>query len=113
MNRRTYFKTLLAACAAPQLPALEPLPATNGKLKIAAVEIWRLEGHRRRPTRRAGNHRPALGCLRRPPSEPRRRYAAGQPIPASAMYIKIKTDAGSKASTARFFPTSARSWISS
>ena len=49
MNRRTYFKTLLAACAAPQLPALEPLPATNGKMKITAVEVWRLEGHRPPP----------------------------------------------------------------
>ena len=96
MNRRTYFKTLLAACAAPQLPALEPLPATNGKLKIAAVEIWRLEGHRpppdssrRQPTARPIDVYDDYRSNRARPATPRQ----GDTIPASAMYIKIKTDA--------------------
>jgi L-rhamnonate dehydratase len=97
MNRRTYFKTLLAACAAPQLPALAPLPATNGKIRITAVEIWRLDGHRppsnvvhrqsiARPLDVYDDLRPNRARAAPPPD--------GAPIPASAMYIKIKTDAG-------------------
>jgi L-alanine-DL-glutamate epimerase-like enolase superfamily enzyme len=76
MNRRTYFKTLVAALAAPPLRAQGPLPASNGKLKIAAVEIWRVDGHR-------------------PPSPFDDRGPRGPwPRDAPKWYIKIKTDAG-------------------
>jgi L-alanine-DL-glutamate epimerase-like enolase superfamily enzyme len=105
MNRRTYFKTLLAACAAPQLPALEPLPATNGKMKITAVEVWRLEGHRPPPdaARRQPTARPldVYENLRpnRAASPPQ-----GNTVPATAMYIKIKTDAGVEGFYGPVFP---------
>jgi len=98
MKRRTFFNTLSAALTSRQLPALAPLPAKNGKLNITAVEIWRLEGHRPPPkvVHRQPIARPLDAYdstfsgrdLRRSPAVP-----DGKPVPASAMYIKIKTDA--------------------
>lgn len=61
MRRRTFFGTLAAAGS--PLPSFAQTPR-NGKLKIAGLEIWRLDGHRE----------------------------GGAAM--SAFYLKLKTDAG-------------------
>lgn len=83
-------------------PALAPLnvfsqPPAGGRLKITAVEIWRLEGEREAlvgPNRQYqanalhiyDEHRPAV--YKDPPQGERKL------VPISALYLKIKTDKG-------------------
>lgn len=107
MRRRSFLSSVLAALPAGQIPALAARPATNGRLKITDVEIWRVEGHRPPPdvVHRHGFTRPAhiYDELHQ-----RRQRAApssdGKPIPASAMYIKIRTDAGVDGFNGPVFP---------
>ncbi len=86
------------AFAAPALEALQaPEARRSGRLKIAAVEMWRVEGRREAPAGARSQyqanpihiydeHRPA------PYREgPAPRTAM---VPAGALYLKIRTDAG-------------------
>ena len=69
MRRRTFlgtFGALGAAGVAPSVPAFAQ-ERTNGKLKIADLEIWRLEGQRETPNGRT---------------------------PISSLYMKIRADSG-------------------
>jgi L-alanine-DL-glutamate epimerase-like enolase superfamily enzyme len=95
MRRRSF---LGAALAVPALEAVQaPEARTNGRLKIAAVEMWRLEGRREaiggvnrqyqaQPIHIYDEHRPAP--YRDNPSPQK------SVVPTSAYYLKIKTDAG-------------------
>jgi len=98
VRRRDFFATAFAAALpAQQVPALAKPPAANGKLKITDVEIWRVEGRRPPPEvdHRQSFSRPAHiydelhPRSRRPPPG-----SDGKPFPTSALYIKIRTDAG-------------------
>ncbi|MEK7408653.1 MAG: enolase C-terminal domain-like protein [Acidobacteriota bacterium] len=98
MRRRSF----LASLAAARTPSLAALPAfsqprTSGRLKITGVEIWRLEGRREalvgrnrqyqaNPIHIYEEHRPKP--YQDPPKEEKRI------VPASALYLKIKTDQG-------------------
>jgi len=107
MHRRTFFRTLPGALAARQLPALAPAAPVNGKLKITAVEIWRVEGHR--PPSRIVHHQRISRPIDtyddiRPPIAPPGPAADDKPVPASAMYVRIKTDAGVEGFYGPVFP---------
>jgi L-rhamnonate dehydratase len=94
MRRRSFFQALTAASL--------PLPAfsegrKNGRMRISAVELWRVEGHREtlsgvnrqyqaQPLHIYDEHRPKP--YRDPPN------AEKTTVATSAIYLKIKTDAG-------------------
>jgi L-alanine-DL-glutamate epimerase-like enolase superfamily enzyme len=95
MRRRSFFAHAAAAACLP-LPAFSQ-GRKNGRLKISAVEIWRVEGRREalsgvnrqyqaQPLHIYDEHRP------RPYRDAARSEKAT--VPASALYLKIKTDAG-------------------
>jgi len=95
MRRRTFLGATLAAPAleAAQSPSNRP----NGRLKISAVEIWRVDG--RHETVRGINAQYQAQAIhiydeRRP--APYRDNPAPQKAlaPISALYLKIRTDAG-------------------
>ncbi len=90
---------LAAPLAAPALEALQaPEARRNGKPRITAVEIWRVEGRREAVT----------GANRQYQANPIHIYDEQRPapyregaqtpqqrvVPASALYLKIKTDSG-------------------
>ena len=96
MKRREFFGLAASTLPAPLL-AYQDRARTNGKLKISAVEMWRVEGkrdtisginrqHQVNPIHVYDEHRP------KPYSEP----AAGKPVTvaAGAYYLKIRTDQG-------------------
>jgi L-alanine-DL-glutamate epimerase-like enolase superfamily enzyme len=94
MRRRHFLATLPAA----GIPApVSSQPARNGKLKITAVEIWRVEGKREAVT---GLHRQhqvqPLHIYEEHRPKPYREPAEGKQatVSTSALYLKIKTDAG-------------------
>ena len=95
MRRRNFFE-MLGAAATARLPAFSQ-ERKSGRLKIGAVEIWRLEGRREAS---AGAHRQhqvqALHVYEELRPQPYREPAAAPPrsVPTSALYLKIKTDAG-------------------
>ncbi len=98
MRRRSFFASLAAGASA----SLASLPAfsqarKNGRLKIAGVEIWKLEGRREtlagqnrqyqaNPIHIYEEHRP------KPYQDPPR--AEKRVVATSALYLKVKTDAG-------------------
>ena len=93
MRRRNFF----AALASPALP----LPAFQsslapGRLKISAVEIWRLDGHRQAET--GVNRQYQVNPLHVYDELRPKPYHDAQPgtatVPAGALYLKIKTDRG-------------------
>lgn len=95
MRRRSFFEALAVATAA-RLPALAQA-RQPGRLKISAVEMWRLEGRREtlagahqqyqaQPLHIYEEHRPQPY---REPAAPARRTVA-----TSALYLKLKTAEG-------------------
>lgn len=85
---------LAGAGATPLLPAFQ---ARAGKLKISAVEIWKMEGHREAVSGINGQHQvkpqDVYDELRPKPyhesANPTKRT-----VPTSALYLKIKSDQG-------------------
>jgi len=95
MRRRTLFT--LAGAAPLALPTLEALQTRpSGKLKIAAVEFWRLEGRRETVTGTTGQHQvqPLHVYDEYRPKPFHEGTPATRTVGASALYLKIKTDAG-------------------
>jgi L-alanine-DL-glutamate epimerase-like enolase superfamily enzyme len=94
--RRRHF---LAALGAGAFPALAQAPRAPGKMKIAAVEIWRFEGSREAIT--GVNRQHQVNPLHIYDEHRPRPYRDGAPKPATvaagALYLKIKTDAGLEA----------------
>jgi L-alanine-DL-glutamate epimerase-like enolase superfamily enzyme len=92
-------RSFLAAAASPALAQVSsdtPRNAPRGKLKIAAVEMWRLEGRREATTgvnrQYQANPIHVYDELRPPPY--RDAVPENRTVPVSALYLKIKTDAG-------------------
>ncbi len=92
MRRRSFLSSIGLAAA----PVPTPAQTGRGKMKIATIEFWRLEGRRQgviganrqhqvRPIHIYDEHRPAP-------------YREGESkpgvIPVTALYLKIRTDAG-------------------
>jgi len=95
MHRRTFFT--LAGAAPLALPALEALQTRpSGKLKIAAVEFWRLEGRREIVAGVTGQHQvqPLHVYDEYRPKPFHEGTPATRTVDARALYLKIKTDAG-------------------
>jgi L-rhamnonate dehydratase len=95
MRRRSFFASV-AAGASLHLPVLSQ-SRKNGRLKISAVEIWRLEGHRE--TLSGVNRQyqaQALHIYEEYRPKPYRDAPKAEKItvPTSALYLKIKSDAG-------------------
>jgi L-alanine-DL-glutamate epimerase-like enolase superfamily enzyme len=95
MRRRTLFTLAGAApLALPRLEALQSRP--SGRLKIAAVEFWRLEGRRETVTGTTGQHQvqPLHVYDEYRPKPFHEGTPATRTVDARALYLKIKTDAG-------------------
>lgn len=95
MRRRTLFT--LAGAAPLALPTLEALQTRpSGRLKIAAVEFWRLEGRRETVTGTTGQHQvqPLHVYDEYRPKPFHEGTPATRTVDARALYLKIKTDAG-------------------
>jgi len=95
MQRRHFLAGLGAAWCAPALPAFQA-PAA-GRLKIAAVEAWNVEGHRQMPT--GVDHQHQVNPLHvyeelRPKPYHDSPNPGQRNAPVSALYLKIKTDQG-------------------
>ena len=94
--RRRHFLPALPSALAALVPAFSQ-SARPGKLKITAVEMWRVEGKREAV---AGLHRQhqvqPLHIYEEHRPKPYREPAEGKPstVTAGALYLKIKTDAG-------------------
>jgi L-alanine-DL-glutamate epimerase-like enolase superfamily enzyme len=92
MRRRSF----LPLVAVPAIPALQAQPARNGRLRISAVEIFRVEG-KREATVGINAQRQAnplhIYAEHRPPV-----YKDGTPekrtLNAGAIYLRLKTDQG-------------------
>ena len=97
MRRRQFLAGLGATIAPPVLHAFQPPTNSAGKLKIAAVEVWKVEGSRSTET----------GIDRQYQVNPLHVYDELRPapyhdspspvtrtVPISALYLKIKTDQG-------------------
>jgi L-alanine-DL-glutamate epimerase-like enolase superfamily enzyme len=95
MHRRTFFTLAGAApLALPRLEALQTRP--SGRLKIAAVEFWRLEGRRETVAGVTGQHQvqPLHVYDEYRPKPFHEGTPATRTVDARALYLKIKTDAG-------------------
>jgi len=95
MRRRTFFTlTGAAPLALPRLEALQTRP--SGRLKIAAVEFWRLEGRRETVTGTTGQHQvqPLHVYDEYRPKPFHEGTPATRTVDTRALYLKIKTDAG-------------------
>jgi len=102
MDRRSFLAGLAAGASLSHSTLLAhaaqgPQATRSGKLKIAAVELWRLEGHRQAAT--AANRQHQVNPLHvyeehrpKPYREPANPSAST--VATSALYLKIKTDAG-------------------
>ncbi len=95
MRRRSFLEAL--ALAPISIPSFAQLPAKNGKLKITAVEVWRVDG--RREAERGVNAQHQVNPLHvyeeYRPKPYKDSGAGGKSIrPVNALYLKIKTDAG-------------------
>ncbi len=96
MQRRSFLAALAGGPALDSLPALAQFPK-NGRLKISSVEIWRLEGRREAIT--GGPPRQQVNPIHiYEDQRPRPGHGVSEPkksvVPVSALYLKIKTDAG-------------------
>ncbi|MBI4875562.1 MAG: mandelate racemase [Acidobacteria bacterium] len=94
MRRRTFFALAGAPAVLPHLEALQSRP--SGALKIAAVEFWRLEGRRETVAGVTGQHQvqPLHVYEELRPKVFHEGTPAPRTVNASALYLKIKTDAG-------------------
>ncbi|MDP3000743.1 MAG: enolase C-terminal domain-like protein [Bryobacterales bacterium] len=95
MHRRTLFTLAGAApLALPRLEAIQSRP--SGRLKIAAVEFWRLEGRREIVAGVTGQHQvqPLHVYDEYRPKPFHEGTPAKRTVDARALYLKIKTDAG-------------------
>jgi L-alanine-DL-glutamate epimerase-like enolase superfamily enzyme len=95
MLRRTFLDTL--AFAPQTIPAFAQLPSKNGKLRINAVEVWLAEGHREvTPGVNGQRQVNPLDVYEEYRPKPYRDSPGKTPTrrPVSALYLKIKTDAG-------------------
>ncbi len=95
MHRRTLFTLAGAApLALPKLEAIQSRP--SGRLKIAAVEFWRLEGRRETVAGVTGQHQvqPLHVYDDYRPKPFHEGTPAKRTVDARALYLKIKTDAG-------------------
>jgi L-rhamnonate dehydratase len=98
MRRREFVTALAAASGAPlsSIPSFgQRSPSDN--LKIAAVEMWRVEGHRDTITGiNRQQHSNPLHIYEEYRPKPYHEPAEGKParVATSALYLKIKTDAG-------------------
>lgn len=94
MRRRSF---LAAAGAAALAPSSLAQPVPGARLKISAVEVWRMEG--RREVTSGINRQPQVKALDIYDSErPKPYHDSENPTtavrPVSALYLKIRTDAG-------------------
>jgi L-rhamnonate dehydratase len=94
MRRRTFLGGVAALPAA--AGADQTRQPSSGRLKIAGVEIWHLEGHRQ--TVKGVNHQFQVNQLDVYDDLRPRPYHDGHAepavVPVSALYLKIKTDSG-------------------
>jgi L-alanine-DL-glutamate epimerase-like enolase superfamily enzyme len=98
MRRRSFFQTVAAAAgpASFSVPAFAQAPG-NEKARIAAVEIWRADGHREARTGIDRQYQSqALHVYDEYRPQPYRdaQKAETVVVPASALYLKIKTGEG-------------------
>lgn len=95
MRRRIFFGTLAAAATPRPLPAIAQTPP-SGKLRISGIEILRVEG--RREAIRGINGQYQANPIHIYDELRPKPYRDGSPekrvVPTSALYLKIKTDAG-------------------
>lgn len=103
MRRRSFMQTVGVAAAAASAAAPSPADAQtaqttrNGRLKIAAVEIWKVEGHEE--TLRGVDHQFQCQAIHiydeyRPQPYKDSPNPEKVVVPTMAYYLKIKTDAG-------------------
>src|ERR1022692_3751648 len=95
MLRRSFLEAL--ALAPISIPSFAQLPAKNGKLKITAVEVWRVDGHREASSGVNAQHQVnPLHVYEEYRPKPYKDSGSGSTSMRSvnALYLKIKTDAG-------------------
>src|SRR4051812_23525439 len=97
MCRRRFLARLGAAVTAPALRAFQPLQSNARKLKISAVEVWKVEGSRQAAS--GVNQQYQVNPLH-VYDELRPGPYRDSPVPGtrtaaiSALYLKIRTDQG-------------------
>lgn len=97
MYRRQFLAGLGATAAGPLLPAFQPPRDSAGKLKITAVEVWKVEGSRQAATGVNQQYQvnPLYVYDELRPEPYRDSGAPGTRTAAvSALYLKIRTDQG-------------------
>lgn len=97
MYRRNFLTALGAGLASGSFPLPALPPARNGKLKITAVEIWKLDGHREAAASDGQHQTRPLDVYEEYRPKPRAKSGAAgvrKTAPVSALYLKIKTDQG-------------------
>lgn len=97
MRRRHFISGLGAALATPALPAFQPPATSSGRLKIAAVEVTKVDGTRQATTGVDQQHQvnPLHVYDELRPRPYRNAVTPGTRMaPTSALYLKIKTDQG-------------------
>ena len=94
MLRRDFFSSLGTLPATAALPAYQQEP--HGKLKISAVEIWRVEGRREAVTGNTGQYQvnPLHVYAGHRPKPYHESAAVSAVRPVNALYLKIKTGDG-------------------
>lgn len=97
MRRRHFLAGMASAPSLTSLPSFARMSGERGKLKITAVEIWRLEGRREAVT--GGPPRQQVNPIHiydeyRPRPHRGSRETKTITVPVNAYYLKIKTDAG-------------------
>jgi L-rhamnonate dehydratase len=95
MRRRSFLKTL--AFASQPVLAFAQLPAKNGSLRISAVEVWLVEGHREViPGVNAQHQVNPLDVYEEYRPKPYKDSPGGAKSlrPFNSIYLKIKTNAG-------------------
>jgi L-rhamnonate dehydratase len=92
MLRRDFFRTLSGALA----PGFAFAQAGKGRMKVAAVEVWRVEGRREFESGATGQYQVnPLHVYEDHRPRPFRESAPSKSMrPVSAFYLKIKSDAG-------------------
>ena len=122
MNRRTFLAGMAGAAsalvttrtiAAEQIPALQPPPRTSGSAKIAAIEVWRLEGRRETLQGAAGQRQVNPSHVYEDASPPLFRESPNPTkalAPIAGLYLKIRTDQGLEVRADRHRASDQVSW---